>query len=120
MNDIEKFLYTTSSETEQTVVREMMEKFCVDKCEALSIYRKWRNIYILKPLPSEAKEIKRKNLIKRNNDHLPNLIESIDKIGVYATATKFNVNINRLVSIYSKVKKIDVNGIYDNSERFFR
>lgn len=40
MSDIEKFLYATSSETEQTVVREMMEKFSVDKYKALSIYRK--------------------------------------------------------------------------------
>lgn len=108
MDKIKNFLYACSEEEKDYVIRELVHRFNLSKEDSENVYKQWRNSYVNKSIPNEFKNIRQINFVKeKKSGYLPNLIESIDEIGVCATAKKFKVNAKRLLSIYLKVKRRD-------------
>lgn len=120
MKEVERFLYACSNEEKDDVIKELVYRFSISEENAKKIYISWRNRFVNKSIPNEFKDIRQINFVKKKNSgDLPNLIESIDEIGICATAKKFKVNAKKLLRIYFKVKEGEVVGSFRRTSNSF-
>lgn len=118
MKEVERFLYACSNEEKDDVIKELVYRFSISEENAKKIYISWRNRFVNESIPNEFKDIRQINFVKKkNNDDLPNLIESIDEIGICATAKKFKVSAKKLLRIYFKVKEGEVVGSFRGTSK---